>query len=505
MPRTSGLKLDSRRIGSIAGLASAVAIYLLTLAPTVQGFDSAELTVGAFALGFVHAPGYPLYMLLGHALTWLPLGSVGVRLNLMSAAFASLAVWLLFRLIGEDLDDSAHALPAALLFAMTPIFWSQALRAEVYTLHTFLMIGTLYLWRRAHQRQKPLKYVLAFLVLGLAMGNHPTTILLWATLLLCLIWETPRFRRLGVLGTAGGVAVAGMLYLYFPLRSLYSPEVDYITPYFHVDLGSPAGMWWLLSAKMFQHEAYWSGSWLDIVRELWRFGTSLSLGYLGVGAILGLWGWFAAREKNRVWNRLLTIYFVANVVAYAFYHVADKEVMFSPAYAVWAIWIAYGIGALGDWLHRHLPDLTVRMGRKYTGIAVIVVLGLGMVANWHSTSLHGNRKAYDFGTQLLAEVETSTLVVNGWATASVLDYLRLVEGRRPDVESFNLDFYNLGLLERHGSPDSAAAQAEWRAWLDTQRQRRPLCFLEPLPAVPKQYEWIKQGTCWKLIPSTGPH
>jgi 4-amino-4-deoxy-L-arabinose transferase-like glycosyltransferase len=503
MRRTNDLKLDSRRIGSLVGLVGASAIYLLTLAPTVQGFDSAELTVGACSLGFVHAPGYPLYMVLGHAFALLPLGNVGERLNLMSAVFASLAVLLLFRLTCEDSDDAVNALPAVLLFATTPIFWSQALRAEVYTLHTFLMIGTLYLWRRAHQRHQPACYLLAFLVLGLGMGNHPTTMLLWLTLVLSLIWETPRFRWLGIVGTAGGVVIAGMLYLYFPLRSLYSPGIDYITPYFHVDLRSPAGVWWLLSAKMFQHEAYWSGSWLEIVQELSRFGASLSLGYLGVGAILGLWGWLEARKKALFWNRLLTIYFAANVMAFAFYHVADKEVMFIPAYAVWAIWVTYGIRALGDWLHRHLPALDVRMGRKYTSAALMVVISLGIVANWHSTSLHGNRKAYEFATQLLAEVETSTLVVNGWTTASVLDYLRLVEDRRPDVQSFNLDFYNLGLQERHGSPASAAAQAEWRAWLESQRRQRPLCFLEPLPAVPSQYEWTREGTCWKLIPSPG--
>lgn len=491
--------MGSCRTGSIACLASASAIYLLTLAPTVQGFDSAELTVGAYALGFVHAPGYPLYMVLGHGFGLLSFGDLGERLNLMSAVFASLAIWLLFRLACEDSDDVINALPAVLLFATTPIFWSQALRAEVYTLHTFLMVSTLYLWRRAHQQRQSLRYVSAFLMLGLGMGNHPTTILLWATLLFFWIWESPRFRWLGILGTAGGIAVAGVLYLYFPLRSLHSLDIDYITPYFHVDLGSPAGVWWLLSAKMFRHEAYWSDNWIQMVQELSRFVTSLSIGYLGVGAILGLWGWWRLRKKDILWNRLLTIYFVVNIIAFASYHVADKEVMFIPAYAVWAIWVAHGIRALGDWLSHHLPDLDVRMSRVYASAALLLVIGLGIAANWHSTNLHGNRKVYNFASQLLAEVEPSALVVNGWATASMLDYLRLAEGRRPDVQSFNLDFYNLGLLERYGSPSSTAAQAEWRAWLDNQLPQRPLCFIEPLPAVPEQYKWTRQGICWKLL------
>ncbi|MGH7292790.1 MAG: protein O-mannosyl-transferase family, partial [Myxococcota bacterium] len=71
-------------------------VYLRTMAPTVYGLDSAELTTGAYALGIVHAPGSPTYMLLGHVFAQLPLGDVGYRLNLMSAVAAALAVLFLY-------------------------------------------------------------------------------------------------------------------------------------------------------------------------------------------------------------------------------------------------------------------------------------------------------------------------------------------------------------------------------------------------------------------------
>jgi hypothetical protein len=491
------------RLGSLVCLASAFGVYLLTLAPAVQGFDSAELTVGARALGFVHAPGYPLYMLLGHAFAWLPLGDVGQRLNLMSALFASLTVLVLFQIVVQGSGEPSIALPAVLLFATTPLFWSQALRAEVYTLHLALMVGTLYLWRRAHEANRPAWYAGCFLLLGLGLGNHPTTVLLWASLAIAWIWETGPFRRMGMLGTAGGIGVAGLLYLYFPLRSLGSPAIDYVTPYFHVDLSSLSGLWWLASAQMFRHEVYWVGSWLRAAQEALRFGSLLLTGYLGVGGILGLWGWWRLRKKDCLWNRLLTIYFVANVVAFAFYHVADKAVMFVPAFAVWAIWVASGIQALVAWLGRQLPNWSGRAVRFSVSALLLVAVGAGMAANWQSVSLHGDRRALDFASQLLANAEPSALVVNGWATASVLDYLQLVEGRRPDVQSFNLDFYNLGLQVRYGSLLSAGAQAEWRAWLEGQLRERPVCFVQPLPAVPANYEWARQGACWQLLAAAG--
>jgi 4-amino-4-deoxy-L-arabinose transferase-like glycosyltransferase len=501
MSRTSRLKPNSCRVGGIVCLASTLGLYLLTLAPTVQGFDSAELTVGAFALGFVHAPGYPLYMLLGHAFSKLPFGDVGRQLNVMSALLGSLAVLILFWIMCEDSDDLPFAIPATLLFATTPLFWSQALRAEVYTLHVFLMVGALYLWRKAHQPGRTACYVACFLLLGIGMGNHPTTALLWVAMLICLIWETPRFRWLGILGAATGVAAAGVLYLYFPLRSTGNPAIDYLTPYFHADLSTPTGLWWLFSARMFQHAVYWGDSWVQPVKEIFQFGALLMIGFLGVGGILGMWGWWQLLKREVLWNRLLTIYFISNIVAFAFYHVVDKGVMFIPAYVVWSIWVANGIRALADWLHQQLPNVPQGALSRHASAMLLLVVGLGIAINWQSVSLRDDRRAYDFAAQLLEDVEPSTLVVSGWTTASVLDYLRLVEGRHPDVQSFNVDFYNLGLQERYGSPTSAPAQAEWHTWLEDQLRQRPLCFIEPLPAMPDHYEWTRQGPCWKLLPT----
>lgn len=493
------MKPSSDRVASLICLGGTFALYLFTLAPTVQSFDSAELTVGARALGFVHAPGYPLYMLLGHGFSWLPFGDVGLRLNLMSAVFASLAALVLFWILRQDLDDPLFAVPAVFLFATAPVFWSQALRAEVYTFHTFLMLSVLLLWRRAHLLNRPKWYIFCFVLLGLGMGNHPTTLLLWATLLIGLLWDPPQFRRFGSLGTVVGVAIVGILYLYFPVRSATQPTVDYLRTYFDVDLGSPGGLWWLFSAQMFQHAFYLERDIVQIVNEIVRFGVLLWENFLGIGVILGLWGWWRLRKVDPVWNRLLSIYLLLNLFFFTFYHVVDKEVMFAPAYAVWCIWIAHGIRAMADWITQQVSQLTAQTARVFTMSVVVMIVSLGVVLNWPAVSLQSNRKAYDFAAQLLAEVEPSTLVVNGWVTASVLDYLLLVEGRRPDVQSYNLDFHNLSLQERHASLTSTSAQAEWHRWLEEQISERPLCFIEPLPAVPEDYDWTRAGLCWKLV------
>ena len=69
--------------GTIAAFVVPFALYVFTMAPTVYGLDSAELTTGAYTLGIVHSPGAPTYMLLGHLfskiLVMLAFGSIFFR------------------------------------------------------------------------------------------------------------------------------------------------------------------------------------------------------------------------------------------------------------------------------------------------------------------------------------------------------------------------------------------------------------------------------------------
>ncbi|MBI2856242.1 MAG: DUF2723 domain-containing protein, partial [Chloroflexi bacterium] len=55
-------------------------------------YDMGEFALSSHALGIGHNTGYPLYMMLGKLFTFLPLGDIAFRVNLMSAVFAALAV-----------------------------------------------------------------------------------------------------------------------------------------------------------------------------------------------------------------------------------------------------------------------------------------------------------------------------------------------------------------------------------------------------------------------------
>lgn len=109
-------------------------VYFFTLAPTVYRLGSAELGTVAYNLGVPHATGYPLYVLIGKLFTYLPIGDVGYRLNLMSALFGAGTATVAYLLASLVSRRPIVSLAVSGSLAFSYYFWASAVVAEVYTL-----------------------------------------------------------------------------------------------------------------------------------------------------------------------------------------------------------------------------------------------------------------------------------------------------------------------------------------------------------------------------------
>src|ERR1043166_6124450 len=87
--------------------AAAGSLYFLTAARDIVVGDSPELTTAAVILGVPHPPGYPLFTMLGHFFSLLPLGPIPFRVNLLSVVCNALTTCIVFltalRLTGSRL------------------------------------------------------------------------------------------------------------------------------------------------------------------------------------------------------------------------------------------------------------------------------------------------------------------------------------------------------------------------------------------------------------------
>jgi len=182
-----------------------LATYIYTLQPTVGLEDSGELITGAYKLGVPHPPGYPMWSILSKILTFIPIGDVAYRVNMLSALCGALAAGMLalvlsktgdlfftkqeqelgahhllpvfekFGLTTPRLVNSLCAIAAGVLFAYTPGTWSQSTIAEVYALNCFYMtlIVTLSLVFMFNPTQRFLFYIISFFF-AQAITNHQT-------------------------------------------------------------------------------------------------------------------------------------------------------------------------------------------------------------------------------------------------------------------------------------------------------------------------------------------
>ena len=158
------------------------AVYFITLCPAVYTGDSGELITAAYVLGVPHSPGYPLYCLLGRLFTFIPLGGIALRVNLMSAFFAALACAVIYLLIFKIINliqpgslflpKLLSSLSASLIYGFSNTFWSQAVIAEVYTLWIFVLALTflvLVIW--IEKKSPAWLYLFSFLY-GLSITTH---------------------------------------------------------------------------------------------------------------------------------------------------------------------------------------------------------------------------------------------------------------------------------------------------------------------------------------------
>src|SRR6185503_8880679 len=101
----------------VAALAALWA-YALTLSPTVAwvnlGEDSGDLLAASATLGIPHPTGYPLFVLLGRLATFLPVGSIAFRINLVAALAGAVSVYAVVRLASALAPEPARRWTGAL-------------------------------------------------------------------------------------------------------------------------------------------------------------------------------------------------------------------------------------------------------------------------------------------------------------------------------------------------------------------------------------------------------
>ena len=186
----------------IAGLVAlgALLLYVATLAPTTQFWDTSEYIAAAYALGIPHPPGNPLFTIVAHTwglIPWVP--GYAERINLLAAVTSAIAAGCWF-LIGERwmrgwvparLPRRLAAVAGALVAATAFTVWNQSVVNEkVYTVS--LLSIALVLWLIVRWDDQPPgeahdhHLLLIVYLLALTATNHMMGVLVGPVVLILL-------------------------------------------------------------------------------------------------------------------------------------------------------------------------------------------------------------------------------------------------------------------------------------------------------------------------------
>ena len=422
-----------------AVLAVALAAYLLTCARTVTLVDSGELILACASLGVAHPPGFPVYTMIGHLFSLVPVGSVAFRLAAMSAVFAALTAALVALVVGEvvawsrrhqGLTDRRSRLAlvvapvgAGLSFAFAATQWSYATVAEVYSLNLALVAGSVWFllrWRRGGART-PIPWAVG-LLLGLGLGVHHVTVLLVVPGLIALVVASAGWRALSPRRLAPAVAggIAGVLsYIYLPLAASRHPVLNWGDP------SSLERFWWHITARQYLVNLF-NGSIEQVRQNLADFSHMARVEFNPLGLVMVAAGlvWLWRRDRAVLWLAvLMSVVGVAYAVNYEIGE--DVEAYFLTTFLAAAV----ALGGALAWL--------VEAGRKRAVAAGVLALAMpaaGAALHWRSCDRSRDLVARHFVEDTLAGVAPGGLLLTReWQLYSPWLYLHHIEGFRPDA------------------------------------------------------------------------
>lgn len=221
---------NSRVCVALAALGLGVVVltaYVLTLAPGLLMNDSGEFQTLGHTLGHTHPTGYPIYLVLTKAATFLPVQDVAYRVNLFSAICGTAAAIELF-LLAKVLTGWVW-LPwvAALALAASPTFWSQAIIAEVYAPAAAFLLGVVLCLALWQTQKRPVWLVLAGVLGGMSLGVHLSVALFAPAAIAFVALERQGRMRTLAIASAGAMGGALVTLAAFALLEKNNPPSNY--------------------------------------------------------------------------------------------------------------------------------------------------------------------------------------------------------------------------------------------------------------------------------------
>jgi hypothetical protein len=407
-------------LATLAGLA-ALAVYLRTIAPDLSGWeDTPKFQYLGSVLGTAHPPGYPLHSLLSYVFSWIPIGTIAFRANLLSACSGALAVALGVRLARALGIGRIAAVAGAWTIAFSLTFWRYSVLAEVYTLAAALLAAVIYWMIRWDATRRPRHLYYACIAFALALGNH-LSIVATAPGILWFLWKTRArstltFRRVVL---AGVLVFSGMLqYGLVWLRTVQN--ADYVEAR-ATNIDELFGV-----VRATQFEGYvWGYSLREMLTERIPALVTVLRTEIGIVGILACIAGivFTVRRDWRA-GGLIAIAF-GSVTVFVTNIKGDLAGFMVPPLALAAVFLA----ATGDELLRRLAQAPSRALATAGAVALLLVPAVALRANFSTNDWSRRTEDAEYFRALLAMMpQKFGFIEENYETDQRMAYMLATEG-----------------------------------------------------------------------------
>ncbi len=456
---------------------STLAVYALTVTPSIPFWDSGEFIATSYLLGIPHPPGTPLYVIIGRLFAMLPFGNVEWQVNFLSALASAFAVLFTFlvsvrfmriaqarrgeRTVSDEVIAWTAGAVAAFFVAFSNTFWQSAIEAEVYALSSMVQAMAVYLalrwWEELGNNGGDGRLLLAWYLMCLCIGIHLGTFLVAPAVILLALMVNPRslFSPRFMLWAGVFLVVGISVHYYLMLRAAHNPAIN------EGDPETWDQMMYLLQRKqygsrpMFPRVApfdfqvqMFMNYFLDQYR-LWPLtGAFASV----IPMALGLYGAFMqfVREKKTFLMMAclfgITGFGLILYLNFTNHEVRDRDYFFTSAFHFFAIWIGLGAGFVLELVRDAMKEpARERVSTPFAAacVAMVALSWLPMKTYFFSHDRRGFYIATDYAHNMLAPLAKGAFVfTNGDNDTFPLWATQAVDKVRQDVRVVNLSLLN---------------------------------------------------------------
>jgi len=404
-------------VASVALATIAFWAYTQTLLPGVDLGDTGGFQAAVLWPEVSARQAYPLYYGLARPFVSAVSAINPARgLNLFSAIWGAAAVGLLTFLCATVAESMLAGVTAGLLLAFSYTFWSQAIIAEVYTLHLAIVLACCVALYEYAARPSRARLTVFFVIYALGFGNHLSMILLFVPFSIFIILATPDRRALfrpSTIAIALGVAILGALQ-YWPNFMSTAHTVHGLVPW-----SERVANFWFDTTK-----ADWRDTMVLGVREdqltsrlgMWWFDARQQFGI--VGLVLAIVGAVRLWTMSKPWAALVILGYAINTLFAFTYNVGDTHVFYLPSHLFAAFAAGAAVGQSGRFK-------STRLALQITAVLAIGFAGWRAWDTWPAVDRHDDRRAETLVTRMALGInpQTGVLVTNmNWQVENALLY-----------------------------------------------------------------------------------